>query len=253
MAASIQNTLSLMPSSSTQNELVGFLDLPLEIRCQIYSYFVRKSAFNVSTFRGEEWCVPGQHMQHGLISLLLVSKQVYQEASDVLYGSTEFQVGINFRGGSCLRKLNVGTRRRIRKLIVVARAFRMYEGPYHPALSRRLWSPLLSQLTHLAIVVQQPVQQPYHRPSHHKQQLTKWVDWIKPIMNYIGQSLHPRCTVAVDDNGKGKETRALVKMSFPHGFCQVQTPTGDFHFGRGESIESRYWNSMLGPLWNHFG
>ena len=38
-------------------------------------------------------------------------------------------------------------------------------------------------------------------------------------MMYVGHSLHTRCLVSVGDDNR-KETRALVKIFFPHGFRQ---------------------------------
>ena len=107
-------------------------------------------------------------------------------------------------------------------MILVARPFGTYDGPY-AALGPRLWSPLLSQLTHLSITAQQPVQQPYHVPPHHKLRPAKCVDWIQPIVKHFSQSLNLQYIVAVDDD-------ILAAISFPRGFRQVP---GDLCFKEG--------------------
>lgn len=241
----------------------GLLQIPLEIRREIYSYFVRTPPHSSYAIHSEDWAfVEKEDSSYGPINnLLLVSKQIYHEAADLLYSSTTFEFLLNANAGHFLKKrFDDNSQTRLRKLLLVARPPCCY---YHvkgvTALDPMLWSPVLRQLTHITIVAQQPL---HGRADRHAPQLegdiAKWAKWVKPVMEYIGQQLQPDCVITVDDDNK-QETRALLKESFPAaaartaiggsgagGFRQGKTRAGDYCFERGPHIpDTRYWDNAF--------
>ena len=207
-------------------EPTGFFHLPLEIRCEIYSYFVPNKPFNICTFHDNP------HDLRVINSLLLVCKQIYHEASELLYAAADFEVSLN--GDPCYYLeaiFNKDFRGRIRRMTLEASSpFNYYSSglPYE-----NLWSPLLGQLTHLTIIAQQPLHpQKYFRAPSLDVDIARWVEWIGPILRFIGKELRPGCIVTVDDDNR-PETRALMEQSFSTGFRQLQTKTGDFRFESG--------------------
>ena len=240
------------PSLPQDKEPTGFFHLPLEIRREIYSYFVPHKPFNVYNFYNEledneEWAfLNNPHDQIVINSLLLVCKQIYHEASELLYAAADFEVSLN--GDPCYYLeaiFNKDFRGRIRRMTLEASSpFNYYSSglPYE-----NLWSPLLGQLTHLTIIAQQPLHpQKYFRAPSLDVDIARWVEWIGPILRFIGKELRPGCIVTVDDDNR-PETRALMEQSFSTGFRQLQTETGDFHFERGKYSGGNEFSSWLGP------
>ena len=238
------------PSLPHDKEPTGFFHLPLEIRREIYSYFVPHKPFNVYNFQtgdNEEWASLGNsHDQIVINSLLLVCKQIYHEASELLYAATDFEVTLN--GDTCYYLeaiFNQDTLGRIRRMTLEASSpVRYYSSGL---LDENLWPSLLGQLTHLTIIAQQPLRPAKHfRAPSLEVDNAKWVEWMGPILRFVGKELQPGCIVTVDDDNR-PETRALMEQSFPTGFRQLQTETGDFHFERGNYSRGKEFSSRLGP------
>ena len=214
------------PLLPQDKEPTGFFHLPLEIRREIYSYFVPNKPLNIWTFHDNP------RDQRVINSLLLVCKQIYHEASELLYAATDFEVTLN--GDPCyhLEAIpNKDIRGRIRRMTLEASSPVCYYSP--GLLDENLWSLLLGQLTHLTIIAQQPLHpQKYFRAPSLEVDIAKWVEWMGPILRFVGKELRPGCIVTVDDDNR-PETRALMEQSFSTGFRQLQTKTGDFRFERG--------------------
>lgn len=240
------------PPTSQKNDRITFFHLPLEMRREVYSYFVRNKAVNVYTFHNEVWSFfddRSSQDQRTISSLLLVSKQIYTEASELLYFSTVFEVMLTADTGYyCLKVFNQATLNRIRRLQIVLRPSTCFYSLSTSRLNLSMWSPLLAQLTHLTVAAQQPLHpRPYYENRSLEEDVARWVKWIAPIMKPIGQGLQARCVVTVDHDNK-EETKAVMEEAFPNGFRQVETRAGKFCFERGEySLEFGYGQNVF---WN---
>lgn len=241
-----------LPSLQKQNPTT-FFHLPLELRREVYSNFVCTQPVNVYTSHNEVWGFFDDRSvqdQRTISSLLLVSKQIYHEASDLLYEATVFEVILNANTGyHCLKVFNQATLNRIRRLQIVVRPSLCYHTSGASRLNLSMWSPLLAQLTHLTVAAQQPLRpRPYIEKDSLEEDLAKWAGWIGPIMRSIGQRLRAQCIVTVDDDNK-KETRALMGAAFPCGFREVKTRAGKCCFERVDYswefgyIQNSFWNT----------
>ena len=116
--------------AAVQRSSTCFFNIPLEIRHQIYHYcLVRGSCITVNhhyydSYYSSNWSVDK------VKSLLLVSKKVSQEATDILYGSNIFRCILDGDGGYCLKQMfTEANRRKIRKLQVVMRPMGCFYQP----------------------------------------------------------------------------------------------------------------------------
>ena len=63
------------------------------------------------------------------------------------------------------------------------------------------------------------------------------LEWLRVNLREIASRLSRSCIVEVDDDNR-KETRAVMRESFPGGYRKVQTLSGDAYFRRND-----YWHS----------
>lgn len=92
---------SSLPPASTPT---GFLNIPLELRRQIYQEcLVHPSPLTVN-YLWNDILPGGDTSRRYRKSLLLVSQQISEEALEVLYGNNIFRVDLNPGGGTCLQK-----------------------------------------------------------------------------------------------------------------------------------------------------
>ena len=228
---------------SCSRQPTGFLDLPLELRIQVYQYcLVRKKTVNVDFI----WIDPYRFSNWGICdeskSLLLVSKMVGSEALEVLYSENTFLVCLNGHLGNTLVKEFAGRNiQRIRRMHLVMRPCGI---SYGKLLDPTLWSPLLANLTKLTIMAQQPlVARTYYDAPPFEKELKEWTDWTTAVLQYIGRRLPTTCTIEVDDDDK-QETSTLMKEHFPQGYQKVHTRLGDIAFSREERDD---WYEYNGP------
>jgi hypothetical protein len=168
------------------------------------------------------------------IGILSASRQISEEALNVLYGCNLFIVLIH--GGAHDKLLNFGTAniRRIRYLRLVAQPMGICY-PETMKIDSRLWVPLLTDLNRLCLVAQQPLRAGgyYNAPSL-EEDMREWVAWLEPILRYLAKNITKTAMVEIDDNDL-VETGELVQKYFPSGYKKVQTVTGDRIFMRGSS------------------
>ncbi|KAE8451696.1 hypothetical protein EG329_003153 [Mollisiaceae sp. DMI_Dod_QoI] len=250
-----------MPETSSQygSPPIGFLCLPLEIRESIYIHLLLRSAvlvqyldFEVDSWIKSIWEDP-ERLDYfadaeGIVpkrktSILSVSRQISEEALNVLYGRNLFIVHIHDGAHRDLLKFGTANLRRIRHLRLVAQP----NGVCFPKpikFDSKLWIPLLTDLSQLCLVVQQPLQARtyyYNAPSL-EEDVRKWVAWLEPIIRYLAQNIKETTTVGIDDNDL-IETGEVVQKYFCSGYEKVRTVTGDRIFKRGEfSWESGHWD-----------
>jgi hypothetical protein len=79
----------------------------------------------------------------------------------------------------------------------------------HPHRQTTLWSPILTNLTKLSFVAEQPLKaHTYHRAPSLEQETERWIKWLRPILKFMMQQVSGTCILEVDDNDT-KETSAL--------------------------------------------
>jgi len=163
-------------------------------------------------------------------AVLLVSRQVSEEALDALYGENVFEIVLHARS-DILIEIAPANRQRIRRLQLAVRPFGIFYGlPLDP--DSQIWPRILANLTKLSIVAQQPRKSQFPDTSL-EQEVNKWLTWLKPILEYVNQSVSSGIVVEVDHNDC-KETSELIKECLPNRCRKVQNRTGDVYFERGE-------------------
>ncbi|KAF8847870.1 hypothetical protein BDZ45DRAFT_681615 [Acephala macrosclerotiorum] len=254
-----------MPETSPQcgSRSSGFLRLPLEIREKIYLHLLLRSAVLVqylnfevgpwimSMWEDPEWLAfddTEDIIPKRKTGILSVSRQISEEALNVLYGRNLFIVAVH--GGAHDKLLRFGTAniRRIRYLRLVAQPMGIC-FPEPMEFNSQLWTPLLTDLSQLCLVLQQPLQAGggYNAPTL-EEDMREWIAWLEPILRYLAQNITETTIVGIDDNDLA-ETGEVVQKYFRYGYKKVQTVTGDKIFERGEfSWESGYWDDDDGGM-----
>lgn len=230
----------------------GLLGVPLEIRQQIYRYFlVRRVPIELDFLNfhpyqwSDEFCKWLDVERN--TAVLLVSRQLSEEALDVLYGENVFKVVLHGGRPNILSQFAPANRQRIRRLQLVLRPMGVsYGSPLN--LDSQIWPPILANLAKLCIVAQQPLEpRHYYNAPSLEQDMDEWLTWLKPVLEYVNQYVSSGTVVEVDDDDR-EETSELVKECLPNGYRKVQTRTGDLCFMRGEfSWESGYWDDDYTP------
>lgn len=174
--------------------------------------------------------------------ILSVSRQISEEALDVLYGCNLFVALIHGGAHDNFHKFGTKNISRIRYLRLVAQPM----GVYYPEtlkIESQFWVPLLTNLNQLCLVLQQPLRAGgYYNAPTLEEDWREWVAWVEPILRYVAGQVTKKTVVGIDDNDL-VETSALVQRYFPSGYKKVQTVTGDMIFMRGDfSYESGYWD-----------
>lgn len=177
-------------------------------------------------------------------AIFQVSKQISEEALDLLYGGNIFKVILNGEGEYDFKnKFTEANRQRMRFLLLVAEPQGIsYRPETRP--DNTLWSAILPKLRELRIVARQPVdaESGYDIPTL-DEDLKRWITWIEPFLRCFGRSLSKETIVSLDVDGQ-TETRELTANFIPHGFREVTCHiVGDLIFKRGRySWESGYWD-----------
>ncbi|MCJ1236881.1 hypothetical protein MMC14_004863 [Varicellaria rhodocarpa] len=233
------------------------LYLPLEVREKIYFHLLLRSAvfvqglqFEVDPWIRSMWETPEQLaffddmediIPKRTTGVLSVSRQISEEALNVLYSRNLFIV--NVHGGAYRKLLRFGTAnlRRIRHLQLVLQPMGIcYPEPMK--FDFQLWIPLLAGLSQLCLVAQQPLRAGgYYNASSLEEDMQKYVAWLEPILQYLAQNV-PETTIVRIDDGNLMETGRVMETCFHSGYEKVQTETGDRIFERGVfSREGEYW------------
>ncbi|KAF2691170.1 hypothetical protein K458DRAFT_412487 [Lentithecium fluviatile CBS 122367] len=187
--------------------------------------------------------------QSVLPRLLLVSRQVSDEALNVLYGDNLFKVMLHGDDQSELKRLFAQhNRRRMKEVMIILRPMGI---SYHPGfkMDEGTWDDIVPSLRGLRIVAEQPIEgDHYWNGQTLEEKMKEWKEWTEPIFQYLGKTLSPECEVVIDIDER-EETRKLAEKYLLHGYRQVRTETGDLIFKRGAfSWESGYWDDDDGRL-----
>ncbi|KAH6678669.1 hypothetical protein B0J14DRAFT_583236 [Halenospora varia] len=175
-------------------------------------------------------------------SIFLLSKQISNEALDVLYGDNIFKLSLNWDAeGYLKKKFTEANRRRMRHMLITALSSGCIYNPGNP--DEELWSIFLPALKELRIIAETPLQarEDYYALTL-EEQMNDWIDFITPYLQCFGQHLSSKTTVEVDDDGSA-ETKKIFLECWKGGYREVRCWNGDMIFKRGEfSRESGYWD-----------
>lgn len=184
-----------------------------------------------------------------LPSLLQVSRQISDEALNVLYGDNVFKVILHGGGEYDLKTIFCeANKRRIRHIMLVLRPMGVSYSPNF-RVDTAMWDTILPHLRTLWIVAEQPLEDDHYWNGHTvMEKMKEWIEWLTPILECLAKTLSTKSTVLVDVDER-EETGKLIQKYLLHGYRQMRTKTGDFVFKRGEfSIESGYWDDNDGPF-----
>lgn len=259
--------MAILAASSQKTppvQTIGLLDLPAELRLQIYRQCVRRGGHVDAThwrrpqFREEDEGEEAGHWEDdtqfagaegpakdgqteasnltGLSdigrsnnSLFVVSKQISEETLDILYGENTFEVELH-NEPAFPKNVSERNRRRMRHVIVIAMppGFRVSPG-WRP--DHALWSSTLPSLKSLRLVALEPGAHLSFYP--YEELMDMWLMWINPFLICFGQYVQRSTLLEVEVN-EGAETIELVKVHFPHGHRQLQCHVeNDYIIARG--------------------
>ena len=266
-----QKETQLLPRAHS----AGLLKIPAEIRLRIYRYYlpwrrtivVSTPCFHISYPMGKEvgyapdvekyvlnedgilvnedgtWDTSSRGIQRNRNSLLLVSKQISEEALEYLYGENIFKLNIHEGDEYHLRKnFSEQNIRRMRYLLVIAVpmgvSYGRKKGP-----DNILWSWILPNLKVFRLLALEPSVAGLRWSVATPAQEEEWAEWIKPYLECFGQHLQSKTSVEVDVDDR-KETAELIQQCLPNGYEKVRCRLlGDYLFKRGHfTWESGFWD-----------
>ncbi len=240
--------------SASSRQPTGFLDLPSELRLQIYRYCLVRSDpvvvyhTPIIPYRRSHWGSLDEKT-----GLLLVSKKIGLEAIEVLYGDNIFQFSLHLWASQHLKDyFTAANRRRIRKMQVLMQPHGIH---YCRMPTSRIFFPVLANLNKLSIVAQQPLQDlASYYPPPFEDEMHIWIRWLRSLLQFLTRRLPDRCIVEVDDDDS-TETSAVMRECLPNGYRKVKTVAGDLYFERNDhsndySIESGHCDD---DYWDYYG
>ena len=156
-------------------------------------------------------------------AIFVVSKQISEEALDVLLRRHFFQLGRYFlHAERDLKKtFTLANMRRVRYLLVLqcwsGISFQVRETP-----DPILWSAILTNLNVLRIVSQQHQENggPNYDHSPHQYCKEDWIKWQRTFFEFIRQHRSGETVVEIDDNGS-METELLAEDCISGAFRTV--------------------------------
>jgi hypothetical protein len=214
-------TSSTLPITSHRG--FRFLELPLEIRQQIYRllYIRGNPTTGIYTYH-DEWIAKYSN-KNG--SLLRVSKQVSEEVTEVLYGENLFD------GTLGLTRWFLGeTLQRVRKLQLVV------SGKDYTSFEDGTWENSInfSRITKLVLVPQFPQgSEVFPEKLEDWLQKREWLENFERFLKSLSRKLPDRLVIEVDHN-YNTEVMALFDVYFPRRYKEVQTWPGDRWYRRGK-------------------
>lgn len=115
-------------------------------------------------------------------SIFLISKQLSEEALDILYGDNIFKLELHGEGGYYLKKnFTESNRQRMRYLLLTTQPIcLLYQ--LRKAPDNGLWSSILPNLKELRIITEQPVNDSSYYSASLPQEIDRWANWTRPFL-----------------------------------------------------------------------
>jgi hypothetical protein len=177
-----------------------------------------------------------------LPGILLLCRQIYDEATAMLYGGNTFEVLLHGTGQTDLARLfNPDLRKKMRKILLVLRPMGV---SYQPSfrMDPSIWNDIFDGLVILGIIAEQPEPSYQWLQADPGRDFEEWKTWLTSIMEYLTHAVPDTARIVVDANREG-DTENIIRRFMP-GRCQFQClRAADFIFKRGiYSLESGYWD-----------
>lgn len=199
-------------------------------------------------------------------SLLLVSKNISEEALNVLYGENTF--GYDFSKRIRFQNLSLANQLRVKKMRIVFNLGFARTWQLEPvfAMEPFFWSPVLARLRKLEVVLLEPrFRQPWAYSvdmGTARCEMSKWLAWIPNHLEFLAKATSPTIPILVDDGIKagtresrvfvtvgdrmsanvpyvsgvpGAETRNIALSFFGTRYKEHRTLLGDFYYSRREN------------------
>ena len=165
----------------------------------------------------------------GNINILLLSKQISEEALNVLYGENYFAINIYLDGEYNLKhSFTAANRQRVRSLLLIF----AYRRPIVP--DDELWESVLPKVKGLRVIIEQPVKEGrgwYGVPTF-EQEIRNWGKWLAAYLRCFNENLSPEALLEIDDDGQPK-TQEMLRKHLAIGYRSVRCRFGDHFSKRG--------------------
>lgn len=150
-------------------------------------------------------------------TIFLLSKQISDEALNVLYGENIFRLHLHEEGQEVLKEnFTQRNQARMRYMLVVAAPWMARSVP-----DETLFASVVPYLKVLRIVARQPVRTiPHGKPPGYtfEGELARWERWLRSVMENFGRCLKDGTVVEVDVDGK-EGTGEIIRQCLP-GKCR---------------------------------
>jgi len=178
------------------------------------------AVYSGSKWEGDYWDRNNEN------SIFLLSKQISQEALDILYRENSFKLHFHGEGEYYLKKnFAEANRKRMRYLLLTVQPM----GISYKAGRKLDNASLFLKLKGFRIVAQQPTEaSSYYGAPTLKQEMNYWVKWIRPFLQCFGQHLSRTSMVEAGIDGRG-ETMELVK-ELPAAWSSRDTMSSRWRF-----------------------
>lgn len=227
----LQTTIMKPATREREDNITNFLDLPLELRREIYHYCLPPKPYAVCV----GLFVPRYSLRSSnSIGLLSVSKQVNNEALDILYGEALCKYDLYLQKGAHFGEyFSDENKQRVRKIRILLDIDIDWEtSPDGNRSVAGLEDSILARLTKLEIVAALPrPSKRYPGAERVRAARERWLKGFEELIEYIARATSPTLVVEVDDNDQ-EQTTAIVNRYLGKRCRKVQTDSGDLYFKR---------------------
>ncbi|KAH8881478.1 hypothetical protein GQ53DRAFT_511512 [Thozetella sp. PMI_491] len=209
-----------------------FLDLPLEMRQEVYRYLLTgTSPFIINyLYYTKPWKRPSGLSKRYYswvrewadtrlyTSILRASRQVSEEALDVLYGENTYEVRLDEGGQNFIGRFAPSNQRRIHRLQLQLQPTGLWRQQPPIEIDPAIWNPILANASRIRIMAQKPL---LYTGYFDDKKVNDWLDWLHPILEFVNQHASPTDKVIWVDDDDRTDTTRLMHDCFPGGFRKV--------------------------------
>ena len=226
-----------IPSKPIDKTRKGFLNLPMELRLQIYKLCIpQKETVNVLVPR----------IKFEAKGLLFVSQQISKECLDILYGENTFELPLNAEGEAylCINFAPLN-RERMRHLAITAVPIGKTYTRSTP--NQFLWASLLPRVKTLEMVMAAPIPPLTSLIGPPPPAVwERWYDWLLPYLMCFKHHLPSSAKVKLDVDDR-RFAVFFMRPFVPPSWRIVRLERGDLIFLRGE------YRKAAKELWKAIG
>lgn len=239
MPRRITNSISkpYIPSQCPRAQPYAFLNLPFELRLQIYDFLIPRREIIRADLTGlkllgvkvSDTTPPTQFLSssnekenfhnQGRCKILQLCKQISEECLDILYGKNTFLVFCQEMGDYILDShITEANRRRIRAVIIEQERNSNYCLVNSASPARYLWKTILPNLRDLTISLEDPMGSCSHENLDceiTRRDICFWHAWVTEYITYFGMEYKSRNTITIwvkaEDDDDLEEMMKLIE------------------------------------------